>query len=65
MAIAYSPQMRRRDEDILRWYEEGHSYEVIRAKVLKKYKQSLGVQADLGNGRIYQILAKTGARRAA
>jgi DNA-binding CsgD family transcriptional regulator len=53
MATIYTPRMIRRDERILAWYRAGKTYEWISNK------------AGLCPARIYQILAKTGAKRAA
>jgi DNA-binding CsgD family transcriptional regulator len=53
MSVIYTPAMIRRDERILAWYEAGKKYEWIANKT------------GLSVGRVYQILAKTGAKRAA
>jgi DNA-binding CsgD family transcriptional regulator len=53
MSVIYTPAMIRRDERILAWYEAGKKYEWIANKT------------GLSVGRVYQILAKTGAQRAA
>jgi hypothetical protein len=51
--ITYTPKMIERDKKIRAWYEAGKKYEWISNKT------------GLCPARIYQILAKTGAKRAA
>ncbi len=53
MPTMYTPAMIKRDEQILAWYEAGRKYSWISERT------------GLTHGRIYQILAKTGAKRAA
>jgi hypothetical protein len=53
MAVKYTPRMIKRDEQIRAWYRAGKKYEWISNKT------------GLCTARIYQILAKTGAKRAA
>jgi hypothetical protein len=53
MAVKYTPRMIKRDEQIRAWYEAGKKYAWISSRT------------GLCTARIYQILAKTGAKRAA
>jgi hypothetical protein len=59
MATMYTPKMFKRDEYILSLYEDNYTYHGIIVMVEKRFGQRLSM------GRIYQILAKTGAQRAA
>jgi Mor family transcriptional regulator len=53
MSVTYTPRMIKRDEQIRAWYRAGKKYAWISNKT------------GLSVARIYQILAKTGAKRAA
>jgi Mor family transcriptional regulator len=53
MSVTYTPRMIKRDEQIRAWYRAGQNYAWISTKT------------GFSVARIYQILAKTGAKRAA
>jgi Mor family transcriptional regulator len=53
MGMPYTAKMIKRDESIVALYERGWTYQ----RIADRY--------GLTSGRIFQILAKTGARRAA